>query len=67
MLRRRLGWGGKTVQLSMEIFLRDAPERADCQGLDGQEQGGLVALSDTPGCTSILLAYLVADSVIKSK
>lgn len=39
----------------------------DCQGLDGKEQEGLVTFSDTPGCTSILVAYLVADSVMKSK
>lgn len=37
---------------------------ADCQGLDGKEQEGLVTFSDTPGCTSILVAYLMADSVI---
>ncbi len=40
---------------------------ADCQGLDGKEQEGLVTFSDTPGCTSILAAYLVGNSVIKSK
>lgn len=38
---------------------------ADFQVLYGKEQGGLVTFFDTPGCHSILLAYLVADSAIR--